>query len=230
MCGSGSMSRWSVLPTVSARGAGGRWPVTAVPRPARHRAVSGWCFFFFSSRRRHTRSLRHWSSDVCSSDLLRAPEVPAEHELPAVDDRADRPVVEAGAAERVVELVDRIERADAEPAHLVDPVLHVRDSAVRLVLVLGAAEELGLLDAEDHGVLAVVDDPPRLERVGDDPEEALAGAAGLRVDVVLELVHPLRLEVDRVHLVAGVLLVRVDAAEHAVLDEVVDHQPLAAEP
>src|SRR5204863_6048802 len=28
-------------------------------------------FFFFSSRRRHTRSLRDWSSDVCSSDLLR---------------------------------------------------------------------------------------------------------------------------------------------------------------
>src|SRR6185312_13652002 len=28
------------------------------------------CFFFFSSRRRHTRSDRDWSSDVCSSDLL----------------------------------------------------------------------------------------------------------------------------------------------------------------
>src|SRR2546421_6791283 len=26
-------------------------------------------FFFFSSRRRHTRSDRDWSSDVCSSDL-----------------------------------------------------------------------------------------------------------------------------------------------------------------
>src|SRR5687768_18142635 len=25
--------------------------------------------FFFSSRRRHTRCSRHWSSDVCSSDL-----------------------------------------------------------------------------------------------------------------------------------------------------------------
>src|SRR5699024_11625908 len=25
--------------------------------------------FFFSSRRRHTRSKRDWSSDVCSSDL-----------------------------------------------------------------------------------------------------------------------------------------------------------------
>src|SRR5437588_12936388 len=27
-------------------------------------------FFFFSSRRRHTRSLCDWSSDVCSSDLI----------------------------------------------------------------------------------------------------------------------------------------------------------------
>ena len=31
------------------------------------RACSQW--FFFSSRRRHTRSLCDWSSDVCSSDL-----------------------------------------------------------------------------------------------------------------------------------------------------------------
>src|SRR6266496_6475869 len=29
--------------------------------------------FFFSSRRRHTRSLRDWSSDVCSSDLAMRP-------------------------------------------------------------------------------------------------------------------------------------------------------------
>src|SRR5205809_4851060 len=27
--------------------------------------------FFFSSRRRHTRCSRDWSSDVCSSDLIR---------------------------------------------------------------------------------------------------------------------------------------------------------------
>src|SRR5690242_21399341 len=27
------------------------------------------CFFFFSSRRRHTRLTCDWSSDVCSSDL-----------------------------------------------------------------------------------------------------------------------------------------------------------------
>src|SRR5579863_5767393 len=29
-----------------------------------------WCFFFFSSRRRHTRWTGDWSSDVCSSDLV----------------------------------------------------------------------------------------------------------------------------------------------------------------
>src|SRR5690606_40258873 len=30
---------------------------------------SAYLFFFFSSRRRHTRFSRDWSSDVCSSDL-----------------------------------------------------------------------------------------------------------------------------------------------------------------
>src|SRR5204863_6486236 len=34
----------------------------------RSRESTVFCFFF-SSRRRHTRSLRDWSSDVCSSDL-----------------------------------------------------------------------------------------------------------------------------------------------------------------
>src|SRR5437899_12236103 len=32
--------------------------------------VFAFLFFFFSSRRRHTRCLSDWSSDVCSSDLL----------------------------------------------------------------------------------------------------------------------------------------------------------------
>src|SRR5215210_8702552 len=31
--------------------------------------MSGWFCFFFSSRRRHTRYIGDWSSDVCSSDL-----------------------------------------------------------------------------------------------------------------------------------------------------------------
>src|SRR5699024_11712054 len=36
--------------------------------------------FFFSSRRRHTRSKRDWSSDVCSSDLIE--KMSAEPESP----------------------------------------------------------------------------------------------------------------------------------------------------
>src|SRR5262249_59142081 len=34
--------------------------------------------FFFSSRRRHTRLVSDWSSDVCSSDLLK---LPAAHNI-----------------------------------------------------------------------------------------------------------------------------------------------------
>src|SRR5438045_8627583 len=33
-------------------------------------------FFFFSSRRRHTRCLSDWSSDVCSSDLFTLVDTP----------------------------------------------------------------------------------------------------------------------------------------------------------
>src|SRR5690606_39794694 len=36
------------------------------------------CVFFFSSRRRHTRFSRDWSSDVCSSDLLETATLPIE--------------------------------------------------------------------------------------------------------------------------------------------------------
>src|SRR3989475_2119987 len=36
------------------------------------------CFFFFSSRRRHTRFDCDWSSDVCSSDLARRHELVLE--------------------------------------------------------------------------------------------------------------------------------------------------------
>src|SRR5690349_23527832 len=48
------------------------WYLALRPTPPLHlvRLVTILRFFFFSSRRRHTRSLRDWSSDVCSSDLL----------------------------------------------------------------------------------------------------------------------------------------------------------------
>src|SRR5207248_8115087 len=46
-------------------------------------------FFFFSSRRRHTRSYGDWSSDVCSSDLDVLPAMPPL-------ERSPRPDVAAG--------------------------------------------------------------------------------------------------------------------------------------
>src|SRR5690606_39757978 len=57
-------------------------------------------FFFFSSRRRHTRFSRDWSSDVCSSDLAVPTGVPhitvaaglgerlAREQKPGADDQA----------------------------------------------------------------------------------------------------------------------------------------------
>src|SRR5690554_6811018 len=36
----------------------------------RFQSIVLFVFFFFSSRRRHTRCGRDWSSDVCSSDLI----------------------------------------------------------------------------------------------------------------------------------------------------------------
>src|SRR5437899_12598861 len=45
--------------------------------------MSRFLYFFFSSRRRHTRCLSDWSSDVCSSDLF----------VYFIDDRHDRHVV-----------------------------------------------------------------------------------------------------------------------------------------
>src|SRR3712207_7859203 len=69
--------------------------------------------FFFSSRRRHTRYWRDWSSDVCSSDLPhvpqrqvagRIPERKARHPLPAlfpVGQRMDQAVQVVGVARAV---------------------------------------------------------------------------------------------------------------------------------
>src|SRR6267378_2664584 len=44
--------------------------------------------FVFSSRRRHTISLRDWSSDVCSSDLTNVRLLAVAAELVQVGDRA----------------------------------------------------------------------------------------------------------------------------------------------
>src|SRR6266702_6070191 len=59
-------------------------------------------FFFFSSRRRHTRWPRDWSSDVCSSDLR----VAIEH----IDEAALRDLCDGWDASSVARDVDEIGR------------------------------------------------------------------------------------------------------------------------
>src|SRR5207247_4040624 len=56
------------------------------------------CIFFFSSRRRHTRSTRDWSSDVCSSDLSR--------ERIEIMHRATEELRQSGLAERALKVGD----------------------------------------------------------------------------------------------------------------------------
>src|SRR2546426_6335142 len=46
------------------------------------RAYPACTFFFFSSRRRHTRLQGDWSSDVCSSDLSRGRRGERQQRLP----------------------------------------------------------------------------------------------------------------------------------------------------
>src|SRR6266511_3521971 len=63
------------------------------------------CFFFFSSRRRHTRFSRDWSSDVCSSDLRLQREDAQQRDVLA-HERAEEPV-ERHAALAGAQVVDR---------------------------------------------------------------------------------------------------------------------------
>src|SRR5699024_11334159 len=62
---------------------------------------------FFSSRRRHTRSKRDWSSDVCSSDLVSKDGMlggPNLEMLSQVCAATDAPVVASGGVSSIADL------------------------------------------------------------------------------------------------------------------------------
>src|SRR3712207_1560757 len=99
-------------------------------------------FFFFSSRRRHTRYWRDWSSDVCSSDLWSRPLL-----LPQV-------LVFAG-VDVGVELLDRgLLALFGEPDGLVYGLLGLALYLVELLLVNVARLEELLLQQPDGVALA----------------------------------------------------------------------------
>src|SRR5947207_7953745 len=71
------------------------------------RKGSWFVFFFFSGRRRHTRSLCDWSSDVCSSDLRFHFRVPRR--------RVTKPSRVIKAAISLPFVREAVGRGDAEP-------------------------------------------------------------------------------------------------------------------
>src|SRR5690606_40275164 len=69
--------------------------------------------FFFSSRRRHTRFSRDWSSDVCSSDLTAEQRTDIADDMPATEAvailfRQEHRYTERTATWNDAHLVDRI--------------------------------------------------------------------------------------------------------------------------
>src|SRR3712207_9087818 len=94
--------------------------------------------FFFSSRRRHTRYWRDWSSDVCSSDLLPRLAAAVGRPVQQAEGRGDRLVA---AARRGVgeERAVAVAQEAGEVAHLpADRLRHVAYG----VPGLGVAHEL----------------------------------------------------------------------------------------
>src|SRR5256712_11001736 len=95
------------------------------------------CVFFFSSRRRHTRSDRDWSSDVCSSDL----------ELGFLERSFNRMIEEIGGtistvqreADEVAALAEQL-AASAEELHATSET--VTQTAQRLATDLGKQREM----------------------------------------------------------------------------------------
>src|SRR6266498_5216399 len=76
------------------------------------------CFFFFSSRRRHTRCGRDWSSDVCSSDLVAEAVDARRRELAETLTLDQGKPLRAEAGDEVDELVAYFEMAAAEATRM----------------------------------------------------------------------------------------------------------------
>src|SRR5256884_9862139 len=119
-------------------------------------------FFFFSSRRRHTRCSRDWSSDVCSSDLGNAHGVPVEFAFQLGNDKMQR-FSRAGGARNHVES----SRASAAQIFM---------RQIEQALIVGIGMDRGHGAASDAE--SVLDDL----RYG---RKTIGGAGGIGNDVVL---------------------------------------------
>src|SRR5687768_2241863 len=113
-------------------------------------------FFFFSSRRRHTRCSRDWSSDVCSSDL--------EQEVPEIYDGT---VMIRGA---VREAGDRAKVAVFSRERDVDPVgacVGMKGTRVQAIIRELRGEKIDIVEWSDDPVQFVMNalSPAKVQRV-----------------------------------------------------------------
>src|SRR5262245_62374897 len=76
--------------------------------------------FFFSSRRRHTRCLSDWSSDVCSSDLRASTAFQASERIEVREHRVER-FVEVNPTDIVAELPLVERRGERPPGRIGRP-------------------------------------------------------------------------------------------------------------
>src|SRR6266498_5202723 len=104
-------------------------------------------FFFFSSRRRHTRCGRDWSSDVCSSDLGSA--VPLEENLRI----AEELLAESAKARTILEIEIGVVggEEDGVVGEAGDKLYSTPEDALRVAEVLGVGERGRYLLAATFG-------------------------------------------------------------------------------
>jgi hypothetical protein len=103
-----------------------------------------------------------------------------------VDEGALGAALERRTGERVVRPMGHEHAAHAEPLVFTQAAVDVLLRALRLPVLQAAAEEVGGLDADDHGQLAARDRATSLRRAVHQPEPALAGTAALGIYVVLQ--------------------------------------------
>src|SRR5215217_910448 len=182
--------------------------------------------FFFSSRRRHTRYWRDWSSDVCSSDLLDEQVAVIGVEDVAGDAGALRLPVEPGAERAVVDPVVADDHVDGcvqlDAADLVAVELPL-DGDVVDVVVLDRREDA--TQVPHDAVLAAVVDRVAADDVRPDVLLVPADVAGREHGLELVLVAGLVAARCREVMPGGRLLADGDGRALGVVDDVVLDDP-----
>src|SRR6266481_2947319 len=106
------------------------------------------CFFFFSSRRRHTRWNCDWSSDVCSSDLIASDAV---HDAQSIAPTERKITMEVFDGPGTPEVLGDEARLRQVLGNLVDNAMqHTPENAVITVRV-GTDKDNAVLEVCDEG-------------------------------------------------------------------------------